>query len=499
MADPTPATPAGDNNNDNNKNEDENNNAGAGSEENREIEDNNEDNNEEEYMIQREEQHHNIQRINKEKSHSLEYLLEKRATADQLFQQNIMQGKLGIAHSIQQTQKVLRFQQTVDTLDQKLVNRPDKETLITNNIIRSKSADSLQARELKLNFQRTVDRLDHKLEIRPTPHQLQEQNIIKIGIAPSLYATQKQLQFTVTADSLDHKLENRPSRASLVANNIVKGGGVAASISAAQQELKFHTLADTLDHKLDHRPTKTHLIDQNILKEQTHPCIQGTQQTLKFNKTKSQVGHKMHMRPSKGTLVGQNILHEESPFLSETKKKLIRRRVKSSLTRHLQNRPSREEFDLRFPYYFTDSDGASSFSGNGSDTASVGGDSLDPSDSPNWSSGPVKRKSLPRAISLQDCKLREGMNNLNIGSDELEIIDEEEERDGEGEGEEREESKEGKSRAREIRGSRGLRSISDQGTNNNVYDHDYYNDIEEGYTEYYKSGDDDCSIFSSSV
>lgn len=44
--------------------------------------------------------------------------------------------EVGIAHSIQQTQKQLRFQQTVDALDHKLVNRPDKETLLTHNIIR---------------------------------------------------------------------------------------------------------------------------------------------------------------------------------------------------------------------------------------------------------------------------------------------------------------------------------------------------------------------------
>lgn len=35
-----------------------------------------------------------IQRINKEKSNSLECLLERRATADQLLQQNIMHGSM---------------------------------------------------------------------------------------------------------------------------------------------------------------------------------------------------------------------------------------------------------------------------------------------------------------------------------------------------------------------------------------------------------------------
>lgn len=39
-----------------------------------------------------------IHKINKDKSHSLEYLLEKRATADRLLQQNIMHGSM-LIHS----------------------------------------------------------------------------------------------------------------------------------------------------------------------------------------------------------------------------------------------------------------------------------------------------------------------------------------------------------------------------------------------------------------
>lgn len=92
------------------------------------------------------------------------------------------------------------------------------------------------------------------------------------------------------------------------------------------------------------------------------------------------------------------LFEDGSPFLLEKKKKLNKKRVSNALSSHLEHRPSREEFDLRFKYYFTDTESLSSMdNASYADTTSTIGD--------NASNAGDSHMGMLRAHSAPNCSI----------------------------------------------------------------------------------------------
>lgn len=70
--------------------------------------------------------------------------------------------------------------QTVETLEKRLTQRPDKKDLVDRNILKDdKIAPSLQAAKEKLERSQLEDKLGHALQQRPKREELEQQGILK--------------------------------------------------------------------------------------------------------------------------------------------------------------------------------------------------------------------------------------------------------------------------------------------------------------------------------
>ncbi|KAH7922372.1 hypothetical protein BV22DRAFT_1017439 [Leucogyrophana mollusca] len=77
-------------------------------------------------------------------------------------------------------------QETVQTLERRLSNRPEKDELVDRNILKDDNvAPALQAAKEKLQRSQLEDKLSHALQQRPKPEELMDKGIISKGLLSS--------------------------------------------------------------------------------------------------------------------------------------------------------------------------------------------------------------------------------------------------------------------------------------------------------------------------
>ena len=101
---------------------------------------------------------------------------------------------------------------------------------------------------------------------------------------------------------------------------------------------------DNLSRKLSNRRTASELREMGIL--MTSPCFQAgsiiqKSQDLERARVGNRLSQKLKLRPEKDILVSQNILRESNlePFVTQTHKKLKRRRIEEQIDHFIANRP----------------------------------------------------------------------------------------------------------------------------------------------------------------
>jgi len=76
--------------------------------------------------------------------------------------------------------------ETVDVLEKRLGNRPEKEELQERNILKDDSvAPALQAAREKLQRSQLEDKLAHAIQQRPNPQELVEKGILSDEVKPA--------------------------------------------------------------------------------------------------------------------------------------------------------------------------------------------------------------------------------------------------------------------------------------------------------------------------
>ena len=122
----------------------------------------------------------------------LGHKLEKRPSFDQLLEINILKAPIYVSSLLQSPRQQLLFNQTLVHLESRLYNRPPRDLLVMLNIIKGETAPSLHAIQQCLKFRRMKDSLDHKLVQRPNISFLLSQNILKEhSVSNNLQAAQQ--------------------------------------------------------------------------------------------------------------------------------------------------------------------------------------------------------------------------------------------------------------------------------------------------------------------
>jgi len=232
--------------------------------------------------------------------------------------------------STQESKAVSLFRPVPEKMELVVVPVPiDQEAALHSVLVELASADAPKVLHHSKQFQLFQEILDYKLEHRPEKEELLTHNIIKSsGVAPILQARQEAVKFQNIVSTVTHKLQNRPNKETLVVLNIIKveDGApslVAPRIRASQQSLKFKQSADKLNHKLGCRPPLTSLLNTNIIKGyhflnrkeahtivclENHPTIQAIQQSLQRRKVHDTLDYKLEHRPPMDQLRNANII-----------------------------------------------------------------------------------------------------------------------------------------------------------------------------------------------
>ncbi|GAM18260.1 hypothetical protein SAMD00019534_014350, partial [Acytostelium subglobosum LB1] len=252
----------------------------------------------------------------KKTSHQLDQKLTNRPDVNRLVESNILVSpSKDVAPSLQSKKKSLQFQYTASQLNQKLDNRPSHHTLVDSSII--KNVDN-QSEHVSISssgehsflmtgsgptdsFHDMATLLEEKLVNRSDREHLLQNNIIKsVDIAPSIQAAQSALSLKLQHMAIDSKLEKRPFQRQLIESNIIRSDSTQRVIVDNSK----------LDQKLNNRPTQDELINHNILKDHLSN-IQDRRQMLKFEQTKQRLNAKVVSRPSKDSLLESNILYRD--------------------------------------------------------------------------------------------------------------------------------------------------------------------------------------------
>ena len=112
-------------------------------------------------------------------------------------------------------------------LSKKLENRRNFENLIDCNILKSTpgtiSPKILQS-SVAMKFKKAQDDLSIKLKRRPNREDLMSSNIIKYDeqVSPLIHKTMSSMLFKVVQIKLQSKLDNRPTKEALLTHNILQ-------------------------------------------------------------------------------------------------------------------------------------------------------------------------------------------------------------------------------------------------------------------------------------
>lgn len=150
-----------------------------------------------------------------------------------------------------------------DDLAKALSHRPDRDELIGRNILpKSNVAPALMAAQKELERSQLSDTLENKLKQRPDP-----QTLVRDGILE--YPPQG--TSTSPKQELEKMLAHRPDRGELVERNILPNSNVAPALMAAQKDLERSQLGDALENKLKQRPDAQTLVKDGILEKDEAP------------------------------------------------------------------------------------------------------------------------------------------------------------------------------------------------------------------------------------
>jgi len=209
---------------------------------------------------------------------SLDHKLDKnfRPSPETLKDYNIIKGEIStVSPNLQATATALRFLTIAATLDHKLEKRPAMSQLFDSHILKNnpeyndfednEETGILEPAFLLFDqFHTTADTLEHKLEQRPQIESLIVHNILKENsqsVAPSLVAVQQNLNKSKKSNILNTKLTMRPTKGHLRELNILKAEGIGLTVDLlARQRVTVN-----LSQKIEHRPSFDELIASHVL------------------------------------------------------------------------------------------------------------------------------------------------------------------------------------------------------------------------------------------
>jgi len=144
-----------------------------------------------------------------------------------------------------------------EDLAKRLAHRPDREDLVGRNILpNSNVAPALMAAQRDLERSKLSDTLENKLKQRPDAQTLVNDRILEYPPAGTS---------TSPKEELERMLAHRPDRDELVGRNILPSSNVAPALMAAQKELERNQLENALENKLKQRPDAQTLVKEGIL------------------------------------------------------------------------------------------------------------------------------------------------------------------------------------------------------------------------------------------
>eukprot|EP00485_Elphidium_margaritaceum_P003410 CAMPEP_0202695738 /NCGR_PEP_ID=MMETSP1385-20130828/9258_1 /ASSEMBLY_ACC=CAM_ASM_000861 /TAXON_ID=933848 /ORGANISM="Elphidium margaritaceum" /LENGTH=2423 /DNA_ID=CAMNT_0049351815 /DNA_START=30 /DNA_END=7301 /DNA_ORIENTATION=- len=233
-----------------------------------------------------------------------------------------------VAPTLAATSKQLDKQLKTDSLSKQLGDKArlgqkalqDKGILKYDNL-----SGNLVDTAAKLEAQQKEDKLKGNLESRPDLEALHKQNIITPNVAPQFAAHQRALENARKTDGLKQKLndENRPDRQALEEQGLLYSQSMAASLqpNAMELEPKIREIQNGRDEDNTSSPSNEQSPTQTDIEQE------------------------------------QDQDHDEDGKLSQTQKKLARRRISKSLNQRLSLRRSPLELEQRGilpPNYFDD-------------------------------------------------------------------------------------------------------------------------------------------------
>ena len=147
--------------------------------------------------------------------------IEQRPSYSELVGKGIVQAQ-GLAPSLQAAARQLDRNIKADHLNQHLYQRAEADKL-SQVLPASNVAPRLRSAQIALEHAFTRDHLNHLLDARPDREQLVSRNILKSTVAPSLQAAQSRLQRQIVADRISNLLESRENASELERENILRG------------------------------------------------------------------------------------------------------------------------------------------------------------------------------------------------------------------------------------------------------------------------------------
>lgn len=149
----------------------------------------------------------------KERSASLQHLLDKRPEPKDLLDRNILHSPPQLSPELAKRQHELDVQLKADQLKHSLMHRPEKDELIQRNILPVQAADGTVApgligKQLELQKNMTEDSLKEKLAARPAVKDVIEKGILL-----------RELSFTVFLLKQADRLQRRKILRSLLSEN----------------------------------------------------------------------------------------------------------------------------------------------------------------------------------------------------------------------------------------------------------------------------------------